>query len=120
MLPPVEREGSTMTITDTVHWLHKQMQGALGVGLPVVGCVDWPNPGQADPPQLTRTLDQDDVKRAIDLARRRGIAHCHVLAVWNAVEAAHQAGESKSWIADLIDILDNLPPGTQPVGGGRR
>ncbi len=108
-----------MTITDTVRWLHKEMQGALGLGLPVVGFFDWPDPAQADPPQLTRALDQDDVKRAIDRAHRRGIAHCHVLAVWHAVEAAHQAGETKNWIADLIDILDDLPPGNQPVGGGR-
>jgi hypothetical protein len=109
-----------MTITDTVRWLHKEMQGALGLGAPVVGCFDWPNPAQADPPQLTRTLDEADVNRAIDLARRRGIANCHILAVWNAVEAAHRAGETKNWIADLIDILDNLPPGIQVVKGGRR
>jgi hypothetical protein len=108
-----------MTSADTVSWLHKEMQGALRLGLPLVGCSDWPNPAQADPPELMRTLDEVDVKRAIDLAHRRGIANCYIASVWDAAEAAHQAGKTKNWIADLIDTLDNLPPGIQPVRGGR-
>jgi hypothetical protein len=108
-----------MTSTDTVHWLQKEMQCALWLMSPVAGCLDWPSPAQADPPELTRTLDDADVKRAIDLAHRRGIAPYNILAVWNAAFAARQAGETENWIADLIDILDSLPPGIQPVKGAR-
>ena len=55
-----------MTSSNTIGWLHKEMQGALGVGFPLVGCSDWLNPATADPPELTRTLDETDVKRASD------------------------------------------------------
>jgi hypothetical protein len=109
-----------MTSTDTVQWLHKEMQGALRLGFPMVGYRHWPNPAHADPRELTRTLDQTDLSRAIDLAHRRGIANCHIASAWDAAEAAFRAGETKNWIADLIDILDNLPPGIQPVRGGRQ
>ena len=112
-------EGDTMTSANTVGWLQKEMQGALKLGLPLVGCSDWPNPAEADPPELTRTLDETDVKRAIDRAHRRGIANGSIVAVWNAVKAPHQAGGDKTWITDFIDILDNQPPGNQLVRGRR-
>lgn len=108
-----------MTSTDTVHWLNQEMQCALWLRRPVAGCFDWPSPTEADPQELTRTLDETDIKRALDLAHRRGIATCYILAAWNAAEAAHQAGDTKNWIADLIDILDSLPPGARPVRGAR-
>jgi hypothetical protein len=41
-----------------VGWLHKEMQSAARLGLPLVGCSDWPNPAKADPPELTRMLDE--------------------------------------------------------------
>jgi sugar phosphate isomerase/epimerase len=94
-----------MTTSNTVRWLHEEMQGALRLGLPLVGCSDWPNPVEADPPELTRALDEIDVKRAVDLAHRRGIANGYIVAVWNAVEPARDAGENKTWIANFIDIL---------------
>ncbi len=103
-----------MTSTSTVDWLRKEMQGALKVGFPLVGCSGWPDPGEADPPELRRTLDDADLKRAIDLAHRRGIANGYIVAVWNAAKD----GENHTWISDFIDLLDNLPPGNQPVGGG--
>ncbi len=102
-----------MTNTDTVQCLHKAMQCSLWLRLPVAGCFDWPSPAEADPPELTRSLDDGDVKRALELAHRRGIADRYILAVWNAVAAARQTGETSNWIADLIDILDNLPPAEQ-------
>jgi len=108
-----------MTSANTVGWLRKEMQSAARLGLPLVGCSAWPNPAKADPPELTRMLDEADVNRAIDLAHRRGIAQGYIVAVWNAIKAPRQAGEDKTWITDFIDILDNLPPGNQPVGGGR-
>ena len=83
----------------------------------MVGYLDWPNPAQADPPELTRRLDEADVTRAIDLARRRGIGDRYIAVVWDATEAAHRTGETKNWIADLIDILDTLPPAVQPARG---
>ncbi len=111
--------GDTMTSADTVGWLQKEMQGAAKIGLPLVGCSYWPNPAETDPPELTRTLDETDVERAIDRAHRRGIANGSIVAVWNAIKAPHQVGGDKTWITDFIDILDNLPPGNQPVGGKR-
>ncbi len=108
-----------MTDTNTVRWLQKEMEGAVRLGLPLVGCSDWPSPDQTDPPELMRTLGEGDVQRAIGLAHRRGIAACYIAAAFNAAEAARDAGESKNWVADLIDILDNLPPGIQPVRSGR-
>lgn len=103
-----------MTSTSTVDWLRKEMQGALKVGFPLVGYSGWPNPVEADPPELRRTLDDADLKRAIDLAHRRGIANGYIVAVWNAAKD----GENHTWMSDFIDLLDNLPPGNQPVGGG--
>ena len=104
-----------MTSASTVNWLHQEMQAALKVGLPLVGCSGWPDPGEADPPELRRTLDETDLKRAVDLAHRRGIANGYIVAVWNAAKD----GENKAWMSDFIDLLDNLPPGNQPVGDGR-
>ena len=104
-----------MTSASIVNWLHKEMQVALKVGLPLVGCSDWPDPGEVDPPELRRTLDETDLKRAVDLAHRRGVANGYIVAVWNAAKD----GENKAWMSDFIDLLDNLPPGNQPVGGGR-
>jgi hypothetical protein len=105
-----------MANADTVHWLRKEMQGARRIGSPIVGYLDWPNPAQADPPELTRTLNEADVTRAVDPAHRRGVGDRYIVAVWDATEAAHRAGETIKWIADLIDILDTLPParGSQP------
>lgn len=109
-----------MTNTDAaVLCLKKEMEGAVRLGLPLVGCSDWPSPAQGDPPELMRILDEADLERAVSLAHRRGIAACYIAAAWNAAEAARDAGETKNWIADLIDILDNLPTGIQPVKGGR-
>jgi hypothetical protein len=99
-----------MASTNTVDWLRKEMQGALRLGLPLVGCSDWPNPVEADPPELRRMLDETDVRRAVDLAHRRGIANGYIVAVWNAAKAS----ENSTWMTDFIDTLDNLPPGNQP------
>ena len=106
-----------MTSKDIVHWLNKEMQGALKLGRPLVGCSYWPNPAEADPPELMRTLEETDVKRAIGRAHRRGIATGSIVAVRNAVKVPHQAGEDKTWITNFIDILDDLPPGNQSVRG---
>jgi hypothetical protein len=95
----------------TVDWLRKEMQGALKVGRPLVGCSGWPSPTEADPPELMRRLGEADLRRAVDLAHRRGIANGFIVAVWNGVKATNQPGTNKSWIADFIDTLDNLPPG---------
>lgn len=108
-------EGDTMTSTDIVHWLNKEMQGALKLGLPLVGRISWPNPAAADPPELIRTLDETDLKRAIDRAHRRGVASGSIVAVRDAVKSRRQAGEDRTWITDFIDILDSLPAGNQPV-----
>jgi sugar phosphate isomerase/epimerase len=108
-------EGDTMTNTNTVGLLHQEMQGAQKLGRPLVGCSGWPNPAEADPPELRRKLNETDLKRAVELARRRGIANGYIVAVWNAAKATNPAGENKTWIADFIYTLDNLPPGDQPV-----
>jgi hypothetical protein len=102
-----------MTSTDTVGWLQKEMQGAVQIGRPIVRVSGWPNPAEADPPDLTRRLDETDLKRAVDLAHRRGIADAFIVAFWNEAKFANPAG--KAWMADFIYTLDNLPPGNQPV-----
>jgi hypothetical protein len=96
-----------MASTNTVDWLRKEMQEALRLGLPLVGCSDWPSPIEADPPELRRSLDETDVGRPVELAHRRGIANGHIVAVWNAAKV----GENSPWMTDFIDTLDNLPPG---------
>ncbi|HEY3911070.1 MAG TPA: hypothetical protein VGM07_14430 [Stellaceae bacterium] len=108
-----------MTRTDTVLWLRKEMEAAVGLGRPLVGCFAWPNPAQADPAELRRALGEADVERAIGRAQRRGIALSFVAAAIDAAAAACSAGNAGSWIVDLIDTLDNLPTGIQPVKSAR-
>jgi hypothetical protein len=100
-----------MTSTSTVGWLQKEMQGAVKVGFPLVGCSGWPNPAEADPPELTRTLDETDLTRAVGLAHRRGIAVGSIVAICNATKTTNRSGCDKHWIADFIDTLDCPPPG---------
>ena len=109
-----------MTSTNTVAWLQKEMQEAVKVGWPLVGCSGWPDPAEPDPPKLRRTLGEADLKRAVDLAHRHGIANGYIVAVWNTAKATSQADENKTWITDFIYTLDNLPPGSQSVSDRRR
>lgn len=96
-----------MPPTETVAVLRRQMEAARASRYFIGAGSAWPLPSDPEAIAPLRTLSQEDMEKAVDRTRKRGVAR---LTIAHALTIA--AADNYSF-GDTIDFLDEIVP----IGG---